>query len=93
VWGIISDTITDEAGMLSSKVEGELGLFIILTERTFANRETALRDEMQRTEDMTVLKMHVGEMARGYLIDRAMQPKLHLCICPCYDAPYMHEPP
>jgi hypothetical protein len=37
--------------------------------------------------------MPVGEMARGYLVDGDMRPKLHLWICPHCEAPYMHEPP
>ena len=76
VWGILSDVITNDAGMLSSKVEGELGSFITLIECTFTNCEATLRDAMQRTEEMMSLKMPVGEMARG----------------PCCEAPYMHGP-
>jgi hypothetical protein len=93
VWGILDKVITNNAGMLSSKVEGELGSFITLREHTFTNCEAALRDEMQRAEEMTALIMPVGEMVCGYIMDGAMKPKLHLWIFPCCEAQYMHEPP
>jgi hypothetical protein len=93
VWGVLSLVLSNNAGALSSKVKNELGLYIMLIKRTFSNCEAALRDEMTVADKMKAIKMPAGEENRGYCNGGATKPPFHLRICPCYEAPFMHEPP
>jgi hypothetical protein len=64
-WRVLSLVISNDAGALSSKVENELGLYIMLMEHIFSNCKAALRDEMTAADKLKAMKMPAGEENRG----------------------------
>ncbi len=76
--GDLGEVITNKAGILSYNVKGELGSCFTLMEHTVSNCEAALRDEMQTTVEMTVLKMPVGDESHRYQTDGTTKPKSHI---------------